>query len=509
MKRLLVLGLLLIFTLIFTSPGAANMWNYTPPELENLVVFGDSLSDSGNLFSVTSGTSPDPEEYWQGRFSNGPSWPEITADMMGIENVYLLAKQQAAGKTEGKASADDPDPMEAFQTPFFFNNAYGDADSSDTETNLGWQIAFWENNGMTIPDKTLVVVWIGANDLLGMDSADNPGIYASGIVDSIYNSLKRIENLGAKYIAVCNIPDLGATPRFKGTPDEADATALTVLFNNFLESMVNKENSDNVEVSCNYVDVYTMFERVQERPAVYGISNLDQAAMGLVEDFETADDYLFWDDLHPTRTAHKQLAALIYCDFQYDKGWDGVDYLWTNGPWKQPIGLRGNECTVTSVHLANIGATAQKNRPKNSLHGLLDITVELPPGRNDAIIYVFLPEYMPSDYKCCKYVKGEWLDFFEVYQKTGGNQGARQEKDLRMVWIYLKDNGEYDLDRTVGVIRDPIAFGIVEKEKFTGSDDGGSCFVNALDDMDNPTPLFVFCLCVPLFGLGLAVRRMR
>lgn len=38
-----------------------------------VVVFGDSLSDNGNLFAQT-GQPPAP--YFQGRFSNGPVWVE-------------------------------------------------------------------------------------------------------------------------------------------------------------------------------------------------------------------------------------------------------------------------------------------------------------------------------------------------------------------------------------------------------------------------------------------------
>jgi phospholipase/lecithinase/hemolysin len=39
-----------------------------------IVVFGDSESDAGNVFELSGDTYPASPPYWQGRFSNGPVW---------------------------------------------------------------------------------------------------------------------------------------------------------------------------------------------------------------------------------------------------------------------------------------------------------------------------------------------------------------------------------------------------------------------------------------------------
>jgi outer membrane lipase/esterase len=39
-----------------------------------LVIFGDSLSDIGNVYILTNYTYPISPPYYQGRFCDGPNW---------------------------------------------------------------------------------------------------------------------------------------------------------------------------------------------------------------------------------------------------------------------------------------------------------------------------------------------------------------------------------------------------------------------------------------------------
>src|SRR5262245_37490212 len=68
----LVLGLYLVPVLAVAVP------------FREVVVFGDSLSDTGNVFTVTepvlAEAIPVSPPYFQGRFSNGPVWVERLAE---------------------------------------------------------------------------------------------------------------------------------------------------------------------------------------------------------------------------------------------------------------------------------------------------------------------------------------------------------------------------------------------------------------------------------------------
>lgn len=56
---------------VVSAAGAAGAQSYS-----RLVVFGDSLSDNGNLYLATGGAAPASPPYFQGRFSSGPVFTE-------------------------------------------------------------------------------------------------------------------------------------------------------------------------------------------------------------------------------------------------------------------------------------------------------------------------------------------------------------------------------------------------------------------------------------------------
>ncbi len=45
--------------------------------VNRVVIFGDSLSDEGNLFALTQGVIPSSRNYYNGMFSNGNTWSAI------------------------------------------------------------------------------------------------------------------------------------------------------------------------------------------------------------------------------------------------------------------------------------------------------------------------------------------------------------------------------------------------------------------------------------------------
>ena len=92
---------------LFLSLASAQASAYS-----QLYVFGDSLSDTGNLFAATGGTNPIPP-YFNGRFSNGPVWVETLAASLGLPvNPSLLGgtNYAFAGAVTGPSFVAQPVP---------------------------------------------------------------------------------------------------------------------------------------------------------------------------------------------------------------------------------------------------------------------------------------------------------------------------------------------------------------------------------------------------------------
>ena len=154
-----------------------------------LVVFGDSLSDNGNLYSLI-GYPPAP--YYEGRFSNGPVSSEQLAANLGVP-LYDFA---VGGATSGVGNYVD-----------------GGTQTSPGALGLpGMQAELAEAGPLLaspIVPSSLFEVWGGANDFL---TGGSPTVAAAN-VDAIVAAL---EADGAQHILVPGLPDLGLTPDFYG-----------------------------------------------------------------------------------------------------------------------------------------------------------------------------------------------------------------------------------------------------------------------------------------------------
>ncbi|KAG2454967.1 hypothetical protein HYH02_000793 [Chlamydomonas schloesseri] len=62
-----------------------------------VVVFGDSMSDVGNVFSFTGGYVPSRSRYWAGRFADGPGWLDHLAAVAAAA-VAMDPQQQEGGQ---------------------------------------------------------------------------------------------------------------------------------------------------------------------------------------------------------------------------------------------------------------------------------------------------------------------------------------------------------------------------------------------------------------------------
>lgn len=291
MKLLATLGAFLFSGIVAATP------------LHNIVVFGDSLSDNGNLYEVMKHQLPQSPPYFEGRFSNGPVWIEhLVASYFPADPASHLFDYAFGGA--GVSEEEDDDALFTIKR--------------EVETYL---IAHQDKAS----EDSLFVVWIGSNNYLGMPSEVEKTL--NDVNRGITHSLQRLAEKGAKHILILNLPDLGRTP----AAIEFDSIEMMSYFSNehnkALANTVTELKQSYPDVNWLYFDMNTMFNHVLEHASDYGFTNITGTCSNSVVDDITrksvlrmvarvkpnrmndaCDGYLFFDLVHPTGLAHKIMA---------------------------------------------------------------------------------------------------------------------------------------------------------------------------------------------------------
>lgn len=237
-------------------------------------VYGDSLSDNGNLFAI-SGLPPAP--YYSGRFSNGPVAVEQLAVQLGVP----LHDFAWGGATTGIGNGGDG----GSQTSFGIFHLPG----------MLSELATYPVPPALVP-SSLFVVWGGANDFEAAGSVTAAVSNINAIVASLQAS-------GATHILVPGLPNLGLTPEFYGDPA---ATLFSQQFNQGLQSTL----PSNVI----YSDVFGLLNSVTQNPGAYGFTNVTTPCFNGITVCSNPDQYLFWDQIHPTTAADAFVARQFQSD---------------------------------------------------------------------------------------------------------------------------------------------------------------------------------------------------
>lgn len=274
-----------------------------------VVVFGTSLSDSGNAFALRGGTNTPPDylldpllvpsaPYARGghHFTNGATWVEQFAQASGL-----------AGSVRPAFASSDPGATN-------FAVAGARAYEDGINVNLSAQLAaFLERSGGVAPADGLYVIEMGGNDIRDALVA-YPGGHAAilqAAIGSIAQTIQVLYAAGARDFLVWRPPNVGLTPAilaFNGIhPGAADlATGLSLAFNSGLDGVV-AQLSAFPGIRIARLDAYRMLNDLVADPAAFGLTDVTSACVTPdIAPFvcDSPDQFLFWDGIHPTRAVH-------------------------------------------------------------------------------------------------------------------------------------------------------------------------------------------------------------
>jgi GDSL-like Lipase/Acylhydrolase len=161
--------------------------------------------------------------------------------------------------------------------------------------------------------NALFLVFAGANNLIDSSGSVNTPVNKLGA------EMGQLISAGARQFLVPNLPLLGYTPRYNNNPTiAAQYNTRTADFNAALEAMLSGLETSNPALTIHRFNVADLFSQAIAEPELFGLTNVvDSAAPGLEPGngsyntnliVDNPNEYLFWDDLHPTATVHAVLA---------------------------------------------------------------------------------------------------------------------------------------------------------------------------------------------------------
>lgn len=269
--------LISIVALLIFAP-AAGAYPFT-----RLVIFGDSLSDVGNIDQASFGIFPGGD-YYDGRFSNGPLWVDVLNAQLGLAP---LNHSRDGGYNYAHGGAETG----------------GGTQSFGIIRNMGRQVD--DYLGSRTPSSTeLFILWGGGNDF------DNGQTNAGVPVNNMSSHITDLANAGAEHFLVLNLPPLDLTPKHHKTGSYFTIGQATRSYNAQLHSqLLALESSLSVDIT--EFDIYDLFDTMLADPGAYGATNWWDPAYNESNGnvVPNPDEYLFWDGLHPTRVAHNIIGT--------------------------------------------------------------------------------------------------------------------------------------------------------------------------------------------------------
>lgn len=260
-------------------------------QLDRMVIFGDSLSDTINVYNVSQGTVPNHNSWFLGHFSNGKVWHEYLTDAFDLP-AYVWA----TGNSESGERGIYPGLSSQLESFIKYSNKSHDYDIS----------------------QTLFLASFGGNDLI------SGGKKAKDILDNYKKQLPILADTGAKKIVIMNLPDFSIVPMSKNwnSSKKENIRRNTDLLNEGLSILISELRIKYPDIHWIEVDLHSAFASVLADPEFVNTTDacLDMSnsrlsylkAHNAKLDCKKSDGrFIFWDTLHPTTLAHQKIAKII------------------------------------------------------------------------------------------------------------------------------------------------------------------------------------------------------
>jgi phospholipase/lecithinase/hemolysin len=321
----------------------------TAPAYDRLVYFGDSLTDGGAYFDLTSRTLTDPLPTgtfgYAGLFSNGDIYADIAPELLGMDAADVVNYAVGGARVLGertladKIAGDGVEPL-LVADPAAEDLAFG--------LNLWAQVERFLADAAVngVPENTAASLWIGLNDFNNFVPS-NPEMAeaeASALVQQLVTSTLgaagALAQAGVSTIILNTIPPGSFFPIFQFADPLVQALGDQVIAGYNGALIEASAQLEGLGVTVEIVDMHRIASEVMADPETFGFLTVaDQKYFGTgadpflidmpggpvpfflenpaVADLD-ADQFAFYDLLHPTTALHGVLGAFTEASLTND-----------------------------------------------------------------------------------------------------------------------------------------------------------------------------------------------
>jgi phospholipase/lecithinase/hemolysin len=270
----------------------------TSERSKRIVIFGDSLSDTGRLHARTRILYP-PEVYWHSRASNGPNWIDYVSRALTWKTLHYAVAGAATGSVGWFRDLFIPSLQE--QVDEYLDETENEKRSSD-----------------------LAIIWIGPNNYL----SDPPKASVSGAIQDIETAVTELHEEGVRSFVLGTMPELGGLPAYQKPSAHATDKKLrdfTRTHNQALQDLVHKLRNQLPHAHFISFDAHAINQETIEHPLSFGFRNTSQACYqgdllgrfhGKSEFCKDPSGHKFWDQVHPNSKMHCYYASQFLADIQ-------------------------------------------------------------------------------------------------------------------------------------------------------------------------------------------------
>ncbi len=314
-KVFAITGVILLFPLCAAWASA----------VDNLVVFGDSLSDNGNAVAALASVGQTLGNYAPNALTDGPNtnppttgpfglWVDQFASKFGLPDPKPVIVNTAGGLTLNPQGTNFA--VASAQTG---HNPSFSLSAPPTSANVPWttdQVGLFNSlNGSSASPGSLYSFWAGSDDISNALSTNPLTVVsaAQNAANNIESNIRTLAGEGGRYFLWFNLPPLGDTPAVRAFGPLATLAANTAAsaFNDQMNDDITSLLSTISNIAIIGVDVHGAFEQIEGNPQAFGFTNITDPAQGQSVD---PNQYLFWDTLHPTTAADALVADLAVRD---------------------------------------------------------------------------------------------------------------------------------------------------------------------------------------------------